>query len=1259
MPGQIRPEDVFDFEGYFKRLAELEVAADGWAQSTTASVNRIKASFDSALKDLLPLKEGLKGLSVTKDGADKQITDYIAKIGQVGPRVAIARESLSTLTEAQRLNGQLVADLTAKLGSLHQRYQALDPTQKNHEKQQKAILREVKSVSQAIDAQSKSLKVGKAAFDAAEGSYQHLSKQTAELKNQLRQMPDALDLVTGKINQHNKAAVDMLARIQANDKALKAADSSMGNYGRNVGNYGNAISGMGKSLLQNVGGLIGISSAFEAITATIQVTADMERLDAGLKAVSRDTDDFNRSQQFLLETSDELGLRYDSLVKSYKLLKAATKDSSLEGDETEHIFHAMTEAGAKLSLTNADVEGSLLALTQMLSKGKVTAEEMRNQLGERVPAAMKIMAQATGLSEIELNKMMEKGELLAVDVLPKFATELDKIYGGNAQEKINTMSAGWNRMTNEAQQFIASFNENKKVSTFFGIIETGIANVFKDLSTLVKSNEWGLFLNYLTGGATLGNAVAGGIRSANAMAAQNEKKFRAMPADDRQRQVNAADEKKLAIQKQLDALLDKSPTSEVTKQELALQKELNKAKAHYNYLVKTNNDQVTQEARLSAAKANEKAQADKARKEKEDKEKTAAQKKAEFAANRQLSVALGVSSSGTDNKLSALNDQRQDGLIDEQSFLEKRLQITLDGLNARQALLEKYGKKETGDYIKLQTAKTKAEQEYNRSQLQLDLKTNRSGADQQVSTLDVQHTNGTMDDLSYVEKRHKILTDSLNREKNILKEAGQGKSELYKKTETDISDEQADYLRRRLKVEEKAWKDELAKTKDAVKAVDAELGVDYEKKLQELDKYLAKKERKIKLDVANGRISPVEGEARLYATKMEYLQESLRITEETYQKDAGLSAGLYDSKIEGIKNYRDYAMLTADEIDAANKAIAELEKNRDAEQVELKKKFNKEVAENGIQQSDLETDHELKNIDKAQKKREELLKLGGDFASKLGDTTFSIISGNYERESQQLDAQHDNELRLAGDNADAKQRIDEQYQKRKTELARKQAITDREQALFSIALNTAMGVASVLSTGGGTHYADLGISAGILTAFVIATGALEAAAVLSKPLPAYKYGKLATDQYTGLALGGEAGAELLVDRDGFGQVFDKPTIFHTKPGDTVYTATQTAALLNSWPQQQAVEQTYGEIALNQQSTEALQQGQRAQWQQVVREAVSTNPAPLTASQLKEAFLEAWEEAPRHETYIDIDGLKEGIRRGNHYIEYVEKRQRLF
>ena len=84
----------------------------------------------------------------------------------------------------------------------------------------------------------------------------------------------------------------------------------------------------------------------------------------------------------------------------------------------------MASAGAALALSQDDMQGAFLALGQMISKGKVQAEELRGQLGERLPGAFQLAAKAMGMTTAELDKFMADGKLTAEDLLPKLAKPL-------------------------------------------------------------------------------------------------------------------------------------------------------------------------------------------------------------------------------------------------------------------------------------------------------------------------------------------------------------------------------------------------------------------------------------------------------------------------------------------------------------------------------------------------------------------------------------------------------------------------------------------------------------------------------------------------------------------------------------------------------------------------------------------------------------------------------------------------------------------
>ena len=74
-------------------------------------------------------------------------------------------------------------------------------------------------------------------------------------------------------------------------------------------------------------------------------------------------------------------------------------------------------------------DGAMMALGQMVSKGNVSMEELRQQLGERLPGAYSIAARAMGVTEQQLGKLLETGQVVSADLLPKFAAQLQRDMG--------------------------------------------------------------------------------------------------------------------------------------------------------------------------------------------------------------------------------------------------------------------------------------------------------------------------------------------------------------------------------------------------------------------------------------------------------------------------------------------------------------------------------------------------------------------------------------------------------------------------------------------------------------------------------------------------------------------------------------------------------------------------------------------------------------------------------------------------------------
>ena len=146
---------------------------------------------------------------------------------------------------------------------------------------------------------------------------------------------------------------------------------------------------------------------------------------------------------FLRATADKLGQNFWALIDSYKGVLAASKTTNIAGEETRHVFEAVMKASTTLGLSMDRTKLALYAIEQMMSKGKVTSEELRRQLGDVLPGAFSLAAKAMGLTTAEFDKMLREGKILSDDFLPKFAKALEEKYSGTVTESVAATNK-WN-----------------------------------------------------------------------------------------------------------------------------------------------------------------------------------------------------------------------------------------------------------------------------------------------------------------------------------------------------------------------------------------------------------------------------------------------------------------------------------------------------------------------------------------------------------------------------------------------------------------------------------------------------------------------------------------------------------------------------------------------------------------------------------------------------------------------------------------------
>lgn len=364
-----------------------------------------------------------------------------------------AKKTLQDLIASRELNSASSDKEIAKLKSLEKQYNKnLNLIRKFNKYDKKT------SVKSIISEDFNFIRAGFKDIDQLREKNKRLREEILKLNSSIQKNGGSHRATTAEIKKAQKEF------DKYNDKVNKA-NKAVSNFSKT--SLGGMVRGF-KNLFSAFGVIGGVYMFADLAKRTFNLTKTMQGLNYALKTVTKSEADLARTKLFISEISKKYGLELETTTERYTKFLVAAQQSGVSLADTEKIYNATSKAAGTLGLKTHELEGVYLALEQMLSKGKVTTEELRRQLGERLPGAFGIMAKAIGVSVGELDKMLKAGDVLSADALPKFADALEEAYGIESVEKIDTIQAAQNRLTNTWVEFIDKFsNDGGIISDFF------------------------------------------------------------------------------------------------------------------------------------------------------------------------------------------------------------------------------------------------------------------------------------------------------------------------------------------------------------------------------------------------------------------------------------------------------------------------------------------------------------------------------------------------------------------------------------------------------------------------------------------------------------------------------------------------------------------------------------------------------------------------------------------------------------------------
>lgn len=183
-----------------------------------------------------------------------------------------------------------------------------------------------------------------------------------------------------------------------------------------------------------VGGAIGaqVGGVRQALGGTATYAAEITRQRQALQLVTKNAAEYQRALEFIDKTSRELAIPQEIITRQFTQLTASVKGAGGNVRDAEKAFVGIASGIRGTGGSLEQLDSALTATSQVFSKGKVSAEELRQQIGERLPGAFSLFAKSIGMTPQELDKALEKGQVSLLD-FQKFAEELFKKYGENAK----------------------------------------------------------------------------------------------------------------------------------------------------------------------------------------------------------------------------------------------------------------------------------------------------------------------------------------------------------------------------------------------------------------------------------------------------------------------------------------------------------------------------------------------------------------------------------------------------------------------------------------------------------------------------------------------------------------------------------------------------------------------------------------------------------------------------------------------------------
>ena len=250
-------------------------------------------------------------------------------------------------------------------------------------------------------------------------------------------------------------------------EALKIAEASSRNFSKSQFPLIGGINGLAGEFGLAAKQVLLYGTAYKGLAfitslpgQVLNAAKSQQQFTNGLQTATQSTGTFAKELLYVDNIQRAFGLNLEITRTGFTKLFASMAPTGFDSGSIEKLFTGISAATASLQLTPDKAERVIYAFGQMASKGQIMSEELKGQLGDVLPGALSLFADAAGMSVKKFSEAMEAGEFVGSrfrQVFAKVSDELMNRFGTGAQSAAKSLQGLINVVGGDFQRTLESF----------------------------------------------------------------------------------------------------------------------------------------------------------------------------------------------------------------------------------------------------------------------------------------------------------------------------------------------------------------------------------------------------------------------------------------------------------------------------------------------------------------------------------------------------------------------------------------------------------------------------------------------------------------------------------------------------------------------------------------------------------------------------------------------------------------------------------